>query len=161
MTDVNNKAMEKYKGLLPSDRCVLCGKTLEETGGRRLVANKLRGICLSNKFKGGGDADYPYQSVKLDDSEVVYLLVWGEKEKWTLEAIARAKSEYLNGRRPWFCQVCGERTCSECGAPINLPMGSDVLSDNGCSSHVTIFPFDPGCINPECKKYREWGKENE
>ena len=153
MTAKENDGINKYLRLPPAERCAICRRTLEQVGGMRLIANKLRGICLSPEFKGGGNADYPYQSVKLDDS--VYLLVWGEKDKWTPEAIERAKTEYLNGRRPWMCQVCGERNCSECGAPINLPMGSDVLYDSGCSSHVAIFPFHPGCINPNCKKYKE------
>ena len=158
MSDAEKETMDRFRKLLPSDRCVLCGRTLEQVGGKRMVGSKSRGICLSTKFQGGGNADYPFQSVKLDETAGIYLMVWGEKDKWTSEAIERAKTAYLNARRPWFCQVCGARTCRECGAPINLPMGSDVLYDNGCSSHVTMFPFDPGCINPACKRYREWGE---
>lgn len=151
-----NKGRENAR--LPSDKCVLCEKRLEDVGGKRIIAQQLRGLMLSSKYMGGGNSDYPYQSCKLHDDEDLYLVVWGEKEKWTLPAIKRAKEEFLNGRRPWLCQICAHRKCSECGSPINYPMGSDILYDNGCSSHVAIFPFDPGCINPDCDKYREWGK---
>ncbi len=141
---------------LPAERCAICEKTLEETGGMRIVAQKFRGVGLSDKYQGGGNPDYPRQSVSLEDGSGTYLLVWGEKSKWTDAAIERARRAYLAGQRPWMCQRCAERKCSQCGSPINYPMGSDVLYDSGCSSHVAIFPFDPGCCNKNCKKYREW-----
>jgi len=143
--------------LLPADSCVLCGKSLQEIGGRRLVGQQLRGVSLSDRYLGGGNKDFPYQSFQLSDEPVVYLVVWGEKSKWTPTAIQAAKHEYLSGKRPWFCQRCGVRTCRQCGAPINYPVGSDMLDDQGCSSHAPIFPFDPGCSNPECERYKKWG----
>lgn len=82
-------------------------------------------------------------------------MCWGEDSKWTGVAIDKAKADYLDGKRPWFCYVCGERKCSECGSPINHPMGSDTLSDNGCSSHASILPFNPGCINEGCTNYKK------
>lgn len=141
---------------LPSERCILCEKRLEDVGGKRIIAQKLRGLVLSHKHLGGGNPDYPHQSFQLEDEEGSYLVVWGDKELWTQGAIEKAKQEFLHGRRPWLCQLCARRECSECGAPINYPMGSDILYANGCSSHVAMSPFDPGCINTECKKYREW-----
>ena len=142
---------------LPSKCCVVCERSLEEVGGgKRVIAQQLRGLVISTRFKGGGDPDYPQQSFPLGDAEGSCLLVWGEKELWTYDAIERARHEFLGGRRPWLCQLCARRECSECGAPINYPMGSDILNDNGCSSHVAMFPVDPGCTNTACKKYREW-----
>jgi len=142
--------------LIPSQHCVLCNRMLAEVGGMRIIAQKIRGVCLSDRYRGGGNKDYPHKSVKLYEESDKYVVVWGEKNKWTEEAIERARTEFLAGLRPWFCQLCGERRCSSCGSPINYPMGSDVLYDSGCSSHCGMHPFDPGCINPDCKKYKDW-----
>ena len=145
-----------------SESCVFCNKTLDEVGGRRIVAQQLRGVSLSEKKMGGGNKDYPHRSLQLfDDCDDVYVVFWGEKELWTESAVEKVKKEYQTGYRPWFCQICGKRTCSECGAPINYPMGSDLLSAGGCSSHAPIHPFDPGCINPNCEKYKQWDDEQE
>jgi hypothetical protein len=143
----------------PAKTCIFCNKTLDEIGGKRLSAQQLRGVALSDKYKGGGNEDFPHQSVKLFDDSDTYMVVWGEKAKWTESAIAKAKNEYQNGKNPWFCQICGERKCRKCGSPTSYPMGSDILYGDGCSSHAAIFPFDPGCINPDCVKYKEWNRE--
>ncbi len=138
----------------PSKTCVLCDRTFEEVGGKRITAQQLRGVTLSNNYQGGANKDYPHQSVKLYDDLEIYVSVWGEKEKWTDKVIQKAREEYKTGYRPWFCQACAERTCSECGAPKNMPMGSDVLDGSGCSSHVAIFPVDPGCVDKNCPEYK-------
>jgi hypothetical protein len=144
----------------PSRTCVLCEKPIEQIGGKRIIAQKARGIALSSQYQGGGNKDFPYQSFKLYAYRDVYLTVWGEKGLWTTSVIERAKSEYLSGHRPWFCQICGKRACSECGAPINLPVGSDIIHGNGDSTHVAILPVDAGCVNPQCPKYRKFGDSN-
>ena len=138
----------------PAKTCIFCDKSLEEVGGKRLVAQKLRGVSLSNQYKGGGNPDFPYQSVKLFDDLEVYITVWGEKSLLTQSAIDKAKNEFLTGYQPWFCQICGNTTCVKCGSPLNNPAGSDILHSDGSSSHAPIFAGGCGCINPRCEKYQ-------
>jgi hypothetical protein len=145
----------------PSEACIICNRTINDVGGYRIVGQKLRGVALSHKYMGGGNKDYPYQSVKLEDGSGLYVVVWGEQSKWTQPTVEKAWKEFLAGRRPWFCQVCGERTCSDCGSPINYPMGSDILHDKGCTSHAAIFPIDTGCMNAGCGNYREFEWRND
>jgi hypothetical protein len=139
----------------PSKTCILCGKTIEEVGGRRMIAQKFIGVTLSDKYSGGGNPDYTHQSVKLYDDGNTYVTMWGGKDLWTADRIDSAHKEYLTGHSPWFCQICGRRACSKCGAPVNMPVASDVLYSNGETDHVPIIPADLGCINPKCPKYRE------
>lgn len=141
---------------LPFRSCVICEKPLDEVGGKRIISQKLRGIALSNKYRGGGNKDYPYQSFKVDELSEKYVVVWGERNLWSFKVVQRAIKQYQLGTRPWFCQVCGVRICSNCGMPINYPMGSDVIDQNGCISHFPIFGFNPGCINKKCGGYRLW-----
>lgn len=138
--------------LLPADSCVLCQKTLDEIGGRRLTATGANLVHLSDKYRGGGDKRFPYQSVKLTDDGDTYVVVQGTA--WTAEAIDRAKETFLKGLHPWFCQVCGHRQCSKCGFPLNYPVAADVLYDDGENPHYMIIPADLGCINPRCEKYK-------
>ena len=139
----------------PAKTCVFCDKTLKEVGGKRLAAQKFRGVMLSKKRVGGGNKDCPHKCVALFSEPLLYMDFWGTKEEWTESAIESAKTSYLEGKRPWFCQVCGKRKCSKCGSPENYPMASEILHEDGNTSHAGIFPFDPGCINPVCGKYKE------
>lgn len=59
-----------------------------------------------------------------------------------------------DGKIIWSCPECAGRTCSVCGSPHQLLMGLDMIDDHGVISHTAIFPVDPGCINPDCKKHR-------
>ncbi|NOQ64919.1 MAG: hypothetical protein GQ582_10445 [Methyloprofundus sp.] len=140
----------------PEKTCVFCHKALNEIGGKRIIAQKFRGVALSKKKTGGGNKDYPHQSIPLFSNPNIFIDIWGEKEKWNEASIKSAKNSYLNGKQPWFCQICGERKCSHCDSPINYPMGSDILYGNGCSSHVAILPIDPGCNNSACDQYKKW-----
>jgi len=137
----------------PADRCVICEKTIEETGGRRIIAQHSRGVKLGKRYEGGGNPERPHKSIKLYPESDTYVVVWGEKEFWTDARIKRAIQDYQDGRHPWFCQVCGLRTCSLCGSPINDPVGSATISAGGCVGQSPLLGVDPGCTNPECKKY--------
>ena len=71
--------------------------------------------------------------------------------------IDRAVKMYLDGMQPWHCQKCGYRACDLCGEPyVRLAYG-DFVFDDGGRGYYSPGPnlgASPGCINPECKKYR-------
>lgn len=140
----------------PDTACIFCNEKLKKIGGYRLVAQQLRGVTLSQTKNSGGNKDYPHQCVALFAEPLLYMVFWGEKEKWTDSSVTLAKAAYLKGKRPWFCQICGERKCTECGSPINVPVGSDILYGDGCVSHVGNHPLNPGCINKDCENYKNW-----
>lgn len=141
---------------LPDSCCVICGKSIAEVGGRRITAQKFRGIMISNKYLGGGNPAYPYKSCKLNSSSTspLYLVTWGELSMWSKSSIQRAIEAFHKGKRSWFCQICGRRVCSTCGAPINHPVLSDVLNNDGSNPHCGMIPCDPGCKNPSCTNYK-------
>ena len=141
---------------LPAKTCVFCDKPLKEIGGNRLTAQHFRGVMLSKNKAGGGNKECPHKCIVLFVEPLLYMDFWGTAQEWTQTAIDSASKSYLNGERPWFCQVCGQRKCKKCSAPINYPMASEILHGDGNSSHAGIFPFDPGCINPTCGRYKEW-----
>jgi len=145
---------------LPATRCVMCEKTIEQVGGMRIVAHIHIGIGLSNQYKGGGNPDYPYQSFQLNEDKTLFLTVWGEEEKWTVTAIENAKKDFQNNLQPWICQVCANRKCHTCGKPINYPVGSDIVKQNGCITHIPIIPSNLGCINKQCKNYKDLSSWN-
>lgn len=125
--------MEKY---FPASECVICEKTIDEAGGRRIIAQHLRGISLSKKYQGGGNTNSPRRSFSLNEENSLFMVVWGDI--WTDESINRALQEFHSSRHPWFCQICGKRTCFECKYPINMPVGSDCIYENGSTSHCPI-----------------------
>jgi hypothetical protein len=139
---------------LPFSHCVICQKSIEEIGGRRIIAQSMRGILFSNKPIGGGHKDHHYKSHKLSPYPL-YLVVWGPGTMWSEDAIQSATAAFHKGKRSWFCQLCGNRVCQDCGSPLQQPVGSEVLYDNGCTSHVPILPCHPGCVNPQCKNHKE------
>ena len=144
---------------LPGPACIFCQKTIDDIGGRRLVATtKGHGYGVYDRQIGGGSKDRPFKSMKFPDAESKYLVVWGDR--WTSESMRQALKTLLSGKQPWFCQKCGNRQCSVCGEPINYPVASDVIYDDGHIHHCPIIAADLGCINPNCRKYRAMNKSS-
>ncbi len=146
------------KNRKPSSHCLLCEKTIDEIGGKRVVAQKTLGTYISATYRGGGDPDFPDLSIKIDDAR--YILFCGKKGMWTDELIEKVKEIYFNNEHPWFCQKCAGKTCHICGEILNNPIGSDVIYDDGCISHVAVLCYNPGCVNESCEnhKYVRFGK---
>ena len=136
----------------PAERCVICGKMLEEVGGLRIVAQQGRGYGISKQRESGRQKDNPRKSRRLSKQHKLFFVYW--EAIWNGDTIPRAIRELKSGKIPWFCQVCGMRACTECGSPIRLAMGSDILHDSGSTGHMGIFPVHGGCCNPTCKYYR-------
>ncbi len=150
-----NRSTRKF--LPPADGCALCGRTLEEVGGgKRIAYGRTMGVGLSHRPLGGGNPDFPERSIPLGDGSGRYLVVKGPRGTWTDEKMEAVRRTFLEGRCPWVCSVCAGRTCSKCGAPINYPVGADILHDSGCSTHAPALGFHPGCSNKACSEYREW-----
>ena len=126
---------------LPAERCALCGKCVEDVGGRRLIATGRIVVTHSDESVQNDDR----RSFALGDGEGYVLL----KGDWSPDAIDRAVSAFREGRRPWFCQACGGRQCPECGSP----MAADTLHDDGTLGHFPIIPCDPRCTNRKCAKF--------
>jgi hypothetical protein len=140
----------------PAERCLLCGRSVADLKGYRIVAQKTLAIYLSKKKMQGGDKDYPEKTFMFQGQSEKYIVVRGKPELWTNEVIARATAEFTAGKHPWFCQVCANRVCSKCGSPINYPLGSDIIYDNGNIKHIAILPFKPGCSNRTCYNYQKF-----
>ena len=147
----NTKELTEHPNFPPDDRCVICGKTIAEIGGRRIIAQNPRGCTVENEPRRNSPKMPTYTSYSLSPL-TKFLIVWGE-DFWTEEAIERAKDAFLNGKRPWFCQICGERKCF-CGAPMNYTAASDVINDDGSSVHCGVYVACVGCINFRCSNYR-------
>ena len=58
---------------------------------------------------------------------------------------ARDSEGYLR----WLCQKCAGVVCKACGS-IRIPLGSDILHDDGTILHVAILPISVYCSNPAC-----------
>jgi len=145
--------------LLPAATCVICGRTLREVGGRRITAQDCRGMAVTHTKNGGGHKNFR-RWIRLFDDKDTYVLIWGEGAIMTDAVIERIKTTYREKRRPWYCQSkgCGNRQCPLCGKAKNLPVASDILYDNGCTTYQMIIPADLGCVNPSCEKFREFGE---
>ena len=153
------KNLSDFRSLLPAATCVVCGRTPGEIGGRRITAQKLRGMTVTRTKSSGGRENFR-RWIRLPDGRNIYVLVWGEKSMMTEAVIGRIKTTYLDGFRPWFCQAygCGNRQCSDRGKAMNLPVASDLLYDDGRNPHLIVIPADLGCVNINCKRFRDFGE---
>ena len=150
------KCLAEMEELPPARLCLVCERPIEEIGGRRMVAQPLRGTTLLHH-----PIDDDFRNfrvcIRLFDGRDLYLVAWGEESVFPEKAIERARQDYLAGSRPWFCQVCGRRQCHVCGEVLPRPVASDYVFDDGGIVHCPILGADPGCSNPGCSRFRSDG----
>ena len=132
----------------PAPNCAQCAEPLAAVGGKRLVGTPDRGVLVSAPETTLGDLHCPARVMKLGGKE--YVVTYGAG--WTEEAASRALEAALDGMRPWICQKCAGRTCKKCGAPLEYPIASTLLNDDGAVMHLMIVPSRNLCINPDCAK---------
>ena len=151
---VKSRLPAEIPQLPPADRCMACEKTIEAIGGRRMVAQPLRGTTLLDHAIEGGYRNFRSCTRLVEDRDL-FMVVWGEESVFPEMVIDRARRAYLAGIQPWFCQVCGYRLCHVCHTILPRPVASDYVFDDGYIVHCPILGADPGCSNPECSRFRK------
>ena len=143
--------------LRPAMTCMVCAQSIQDIGGRRLVAQSARGTNVFDHAMSGGFENF-HSCTRLRDHRELYLVLWGEGGFLSDEVINRVRATYLEGLRPWFCQVCGSRLCHVCGEILPRPVMSDYVFDDGGTVHCPVLGADPGCWNPQCERHRPYNK---
>ena len=118
----------------PATGCCLCGRSVEATGGRRIVATGTSRIVPRRVGESSGLA-----------------VAFGT----TLRDVSpEALADHRAGLRLWYCQRCAHRTCAVCGSPTELIPGADLLESDGTVVHQMIVPTAVGCTNAACAESR-------
>ena len=137
----------------PAKTCLFCDKKIEDIGGFRIVADSSIGIFLTDRKILNDNKKTYYCSIQLFNDSGVYMIIRGDKAKWKIPVIEKAKILFLTGYHPWICQHCANRICSQCSSPVAIPVGADILKDDGQITHIPILPIGTqGCVNKNCPK---------
>ena len=133
--------------------CLICHKTIEEIDGQMLIYTKFRGTSL----RASSDIrDFPNLRVliRLFDDPDLCFAAWGESSIFNEAVISQALTDYLNGKQPWHCQICGKRECHLCGKPlIALAYGDYACRGHGRGYYHkgATLGANLGCIDPKCQ----------
>jgi len=124
----------------PAPCCVVCNRTLEETGGKRLVSTPSHTISIGSADTPIGAYKHPSRTLRLEDNyRDVVVAIHGERI-CTDEIVERVRVACQAGQRPWFCQGCAQRNiCKVCGAPLRRVPGADHMEDDGNVVHSAFF----------------------
>lgn len=132
----------------PASECAICGKSLAEVGGVRLVRTLQSGLVRRHVDAPIGRLPGPAQVFPLDgDHRQTLLVVWGLP--WTAAARERAIAQIHAGTQPWFCQSCSGHLCEACGSTLRRVPGADQLAEDGEMWHCPILPGPVSC--PTCQ----------
>ena len=135
---------------LPAKECGVCGKSLEEIGGRRLLGTITRALLIKGvQFDWGGSWSVT-RAVRLDEPyRQLFVLMAGSIA--TDATLTRSRAQAQSGQTPWFCQRCAGQVCERCGALTREVPGSTFLSDDGRTTYYALMPIGfPGCSVPGC-----------
>lgn len=143
---------EKYQHKKPmeyDDTCIFCEKTIEQAGGFKIISSHFIKCFISDKYLGGGNSEYPHQSVELNDGR--YLVFKGKLSVWTKHNIHKATSFVKQGYDVWWCQSksCANRVCRVCGSATQRAYGCDLIG----GVHVAVHPVPAGCVNSDCQHH--------
>ena len=138
---------------LPAETCAICDRPFSEIGGVRIYWTASRTVLVMHR-----NVPFPnlerFSAVRLEGKYSEMFLIYSG-DGWTQETIDRTVIQANDGLAPWFCQKCGNRSCSRCGAPLRVAAACEVLHDDGTTGHMPTIPSAArGCINPACERYR-------
>ena len=149
-----DQAIEHITKRLPANECGMCGKTLDEIGGRRLLGTITRALLIKGvQFDWGGSWSVT-RAVRLDEPfRQLFVLMAGSIA--TDATLARAREQAQAGQTPWFCMRCAGQVCERCGALSREVPGSTFLADDGRTTYYALLPIgEPGCSDPGCGGHR-------
>lgn len=137
---------------LPAKVCAVCGCSIEETQGARLIAARDLGISLCGASTPLAELRHPVRTQPLTDKYRGVILAITGALLWREDIMARIRQAAQNGERPWFCQRCaGTGLCTECGDPLNRAAGCDYVDDEGRILHSPVLAGPAcRCANPVC-----------
>ena len=142
-------SIDQRSSFPPAPTCLLCQRSLEEAGGVRLiVCTQSRGVLIGKSPNNGN-----FKKRQVFRLASGYVLVLGDSDpwRWSQGEAERAHQEAEAGYHPWFCQVCGSRACSTCGAPLRSPVGCTAMDAEGQSGpHSPMLGARIPCINTDC-----------
>lgn len=129
--------------------CVFCKKPIHQIGGQELINTSSIKILVKDQPV---RTDSNTHCIEINSAKYAVL----KGSKWTAESITRTVEAINSGYQPWFCQVCANKTCKECGSPTQWVQGADLINGNHCA----VFPINSGCINPDCENHIvNWKKQ--
>lgn len=150
------KSLSDPTKLPMAQSCLICRNSIETIGGHRMLSSIYRGTKLTSK-PDDHIPDNLREQIRVFEGSELHLRFWGDEQFMTEQVIERAKSAYLKGRQPWFCQKCGGRACRLCGTPwgwIGLAYGDRVVIDGNHCLRGANLGVSPRCENnPKCKRH--------
>lgn len=140
----------------PAQRCVICNLTIEESGGKRLIATPRYGISLRTIHARLGSIRHPSRTIRLTGNYRDLIVVISESQLWSDEVVERIRQVTQLGFRAWACQRCvHHQICEQCSSPLVQVPVADYLEDDGRTVHAPFLPgFAQSCPNPDCPNHR-------
>lgn len=145
----------------PHDCCVVCDRTVAETGGKRLIAASFHQLRICTPDVSLGSLHHPAQTIRLKGDFRDVILVFSGERLWTREVKANVMRIVYEGNRPWFCQRCVcNNLCPDCKAPLTTAPMTDYLEDDGRTVHSPhVMGYIRECPNSICPKLQSRNEE--